>query len=199
LINAQAKIAEQLSIDHEFARLNKLGIDKAPDWPGLDDNYAGFDVLSYDPPPSAPTSRMIEVKSTTATPLQFIVTLGEWETALKFGEAYHFHIWDMSKQPPELHERTAAQIAPQIPTNNAKGRWKQAFIRVGGNSKDNAENCRVRQVVGRRNWIRRLARTASAGLYVTRHKWLFILKITYFPSKMARNIGNHVCIFSRHY
>lgn len=132
--NAQAKIAEQLTIDHEIARLEKLGIDRVPDWPGLDDNFAGYDVLSYDPPPSTPTSRMIEVKSTTATPLQFILSRGEWEAALKFGEAYHFHVWDMSKKPAMLHERTAAQIAPQIPTDNAKGKWKQVFIKVGGNS-----------------------------------------------------------------
>lgn len=128
----QGRRAEQLSIDHEIERLAALGIDRVPDWPGLDDNFAGFDVLSYDPPPSAPTSRMIEVKSTTATPLQFVLTRGEWEAAQRHGEAYHFHIWDMSKEPPQLHERTISQIAPQIPTDNAKGRWKQAFIKVGG-------------------------------------------------------------------
>lgn len=131
--NAQSKIAEQLTIDYEVARLAKLGIDRVPEWPGLDDNFAGFDVLSYDPPPSAPTSRMIEVKSTTVTPLQFVLTSGEWEKALKYDAAYHFHIWDMSKEPPVLYQRTVAQIAPQIPTNNAKGKWKQAFIKVGGN------------------------------------------------------------------
>src|SRR5690606_33808172 len=44
----QGRFAEILTIDHERSRLNALGINKEPEWPGFDDNYAGYDVLSYD-------------------------------------------------------------------------------------------------------------------------------------------------------
>lgn len=45
---------------------------------------------------------MIEVKSTIASPLRFIVSRNEWEQADKFGPAYLFHVWDMQKNPPVL-------------------------------------------------------------------------------------------------
>jgi hypothetical protein len=127
----QARIAEAHSIEHERERLKSLGIDKEPEWKGLDDNFAGYDVLSYDPGEFAPTNRMIEVKSTTASPLRFIVTRNEWEQAQRLGPAYFFHVWDMQKSPPVLYERTFAQIAVHIPCDNENGKWKTAEIPIG--------------------------------------------------------------------
>jgi hypothetical protein len=124
----QAREAEALTLVHERERLKALGIDKAPEWKGLDDNFAGYDVLSYDRGEFAPINRMIEVKSTTASPLRFIVTRHEWEQAEKFGPAYIFHVWDMQKTPPVLYERTSVQIAIHVPSDNEKGKWKTAEI-----------------------------------------------------------------------
>lgn len=128
---AQARAAEQLSIDHEIARLAQLGIDRVPEYKGLDDNFAGYDVLSYDAGATGPVNRMIEVKSTIASPLRFIVTRNEWDQAEKIGSAYIFHVWDMAKTPPVLYERTSAQIAPHIPQDNESGKWKTAEIPLG--------------------------------------------------------------------
>lgn len=124
----QARAAEQLTIDHEIKRLKELGIDKAPVWKGLDDNFAGYDVLSFDKGEFGLLNRMIEVKSTTASPLRFFLTRPEWEQALKAGSAYIFHAWDMAKNPPVLYVRTSAQVAPHIPTDNEKGKWSSAEI-----------------------------------------------------------------------
>lgn len=124
----QARKAEALSMEHERQRLKALGIDKDPEWKGLDDNFAGYDVLSYDLGEFAPTNRVIEVKSTIASPLRFIVSRNEWEQAVKFGSAYIFHIWDMQKVPPALCELTVAQVAAHMPTDNEKGKWKTAVI-----------------------------------------------------------------------
>jgi hypothetical protein len=127
----QAREAEVLSLEYERQRLEALGIDKEPEWKGLDDNFAGYDVLSYDIGEFAPVNRMIEVKSTVTSPLRFIVSRNEWEQAAKFGAAYLFHIWDMQKTPPVLYERTSAQVAAHIPTDNEKGKWKVAEIPLG--------------------------------------------------------------------
>jgi len=127
----QAREAEHLSIEHERKRLKELGIDREPEWKGLDDNFAGYDVLSFDPGEFGPTNRMIEVKSTVFSPLRFIVTRNEWEQAEKFGPAYIFHVWDMQKTPRALYERTAAQVAAHIPNDNEKGKWKTAEILIG--------------------------------------------------------------------
>ncbi|WP_271893858.1 DUF3883 domain-containing protein [Candidatus Phyllobacterium onerii] len=128
----QAREAELLTIEHETARMTKLGINASPVWKGLDDNWAGYDVLAFDLGEFGLVNKMIEVKSTTVTPLKFIVTRNEWEQAKKFGPAYIFHIWDMSKMPPDLHVRTQAEIALHIPSDNEKGRWSQTEVPVGG-------------------------------------------------------------------
>ena len=47
------------------------------------------------------------------------------------GPAYHFHVWDMAKTPPVLHELTAAKVKPHIPTDNEKGKWQSAVIPLG--------------------------------------------------------------------
>lgn len=127
----KAREAEALTMAYERKRLKSLGIDKEPEWKGLDDNFAGYDVLSYEPGGFAPTNRMIEVKSTVASPLRFIVTRNEWEQAEKFGPIYVFHVWDMQKEPPVLYERTSSQVAAHIPTDNEKGKWKAVEIPLG--------------------------------------------------------------------
>lgn len=127
----QARAAEQLTMNYEIRRLIDLGVDKSPIWKGLDDNFAGYDVLSYDIGEFGLTNRLIEVKSTVASPLRFILTRHEWEQALKSGSAYLFHIWDMAKQPPVLYVRTADQVAAHIPSDNEKGKWSSAEIPLG--------------------------------------------------------------------
>lgn len=126
----QARQAEALTISYEKERLEALGIEKEPEWPGLDDNFAGYDVLSYDPGDHGPINRLIEVKSTTASPLRFYLTRNEWQQAVKAGDAYHFHAWDMSKDPPVLHELSATQVAPHIPSDNEKGLWTNVEIPI---------------------------------------------------------------------
>lgn len=124
----QGRAAELLSLKHEKERLQKLGISKEPEWPGFDDNFAGFDVLSFDKNEYGLINRLIEVKSTTLSPMRFIVTRHEWSKAKKAGDAYLFHVWDMKQEPPVLHIRTVEQVEPHIPENQGKGAWTLADI-----------------------------------------------------------------------
>jgi Domain of unknown function (DUF3883) len=125
----RARDAEKRSLEFECERLKKLGIDRTPTWMSIDDNTAGYDILSFDHGPGGPVARVLEVKSTIASPLRFYVTRNEWDTCQKMGNAYHFHIWDM--KTGNLFERTAADIAPHIPNDSGKGRWANAEIPVG--------------------------------------------------------------------
>lgn len=135
VLSDQAKIeqgrrAEMLTLKHERSRLEEAGITKKPEWPGLDDNFAGYDVLSYDRGPAGLLNRLIEVKSTIASPLRFIISRNEWIKAKNTGEAYIFHIWDMGQSPPILHVRTVAEVKPHIPTDNGQGRWSNTEVPV---------------------------------------------------------------------
>ena len=124
----QGRAAEAMTIQKEKSRLMYLGIAKTPQWTGLDDNYAGYDVLSFDLIDGAVVNRMIEVKSTRNYPLRFHLTRNEWQTADKIGRAYFFHIWDMFSDPPVLFERTVSDIRPHIPSDNEAGKWSNAVI-----------------------------------------------------------------------
>jgi len=127
----QARAAEQLSIDYESKRLVSLGLPLKPVWMAIEDNTVGYDVLSYNPGEFGPLNKLIEVKSTIASPLRFFLTRNEWEQGEKFGKAYVFHVWDIRKHPPVLYEKTVAQIAPHVPQDNEKGQWKTALIPIG--------------------------------------------------------------------
>jgi hypothetical protein len=125
----RAREAERLTIDHEKDRLRALGIDREPVWVAIEDNTAGYDVLSYDIGSIEPIARLIEVKSAIVSPLRFQISRNQWEQARKFG-SYHFHIWDMQARPPRLYERTQVQIAPHIPTDNERGKWQNTEIQL---------------------------------------------------------------------
>ena len=124
----RGRTAEILTLEYERERLKVLGINIEPKWPGFDDNFAGYDVLSYDQGPHGIQNKLIEVKSTTASPLRFILTRNEWDKAQQAGNAYHFHVWDMNQTPPLLIERTVADVTPHIPVDNGKGRWTNTQV-----------------------------------------------------------------------
>jgi hypothetical protein len=124
----RARNAEKMSLDYEVKRLARLGINMSPIWMSIEDNTAGYDIQSFDVGAEGPVTRLIEVKSTIASPLRFWLSRNEWEIAIKFGAAYFFHIWDL--QGPQLHERTVVDIQPHIPSDNERGRWANVQIPV---------------------------------------------------------------------
>lgn len=126
----RARYAERLSLDHERQRLQSLRINLKPVWVSIEDNTAGYDILSYDSGPVNPVNRLIEVKSTVASPLRFFLTRHEWDTANRFGSSYFFHLWDL--QANRLYERRVVDIAPHIPTDNERGRWSVAQVPIIG-------------------------------------------------------------------
>ena len=126
----QARKAENLSLDFERMRLKSQGLDIEPKWIAIDDNTAGYDILSYTKSDYGFVNKLIEVKSTIASPLRFYITRNEWDHALEVGNAYCFHVWNMQPNTPFLYEKSCSDIAPHIPTDNEKGKWKTAEIPI---------------------------------------------------------------------
>lgn len=125
----QARAAERLSLEHERKRLRTIGIKREPVWMSIDDNWAGYDILSFDHSASGVTSRMIEVKSTVVSPMRFFLTRNEWKKCLEVGDAYIVHAWDM--RSGQLFIRTADQIADHVPEDRGNGLWASVEIRLG--------------------------------------------------------------------
>jgi hypothetical protein len=122
----QGRIAESLSYEYEKKRLASLGIRRDPIWVAINNNDAGFDILSYDHGPFEPVNRLIEVKSSTRSPPRMILTRGEWDAAIKYGEAYVFHLWALPKAT--LTECKITDVAPHIPIDQGTGAWTHVEI-----------------------------------------------------------------------
>lgn len=126
----RARMAEELSLNFEKSRLIREGIGTEPKWMAIEDNTVGYDILSYERGEFGLINKLIEVKSTIASPLRFYLSRNEWNHALEVGDAYIFHIWNLQPNPPVLYVRLASDIASHIPKDNAKGKWAIAEIPV---------------------------------------------------------------------
>lgn len=126
--NHRSREAELLSIQYERDEMAKCGLELEPVWMAINDNTAGYDILSFRPGEFGPINRLIEVKSTIANPPSFTLSRGEWEKAKKFAKNFVFQIWVFSGPKPKFHEKTVAEVEPHIPVDTGKGRWKNATI-----------------------------------------------------------------------
>jgi hypothetical protein len=122
----QGREAERLSLAYEHERLACLGIARTPRWVAVEDNWAGYDILSFAPGPAQPVNRLIEVKSSTQDPPRIILTRKEWEAAMRYGEAYVFHVWRLPTR--DLIERTVSEIKVHVPAERGDGRWRELEI-----------------------------------------------------------------------
>ena len=122
----QGREGERLTLAHERSRLRKLGIRLEPKWISIEDNLAGYDILSFDTGPVAPVHRLIEVKSSSRDIPHIFISRNEWEAALRYGDRYVFHVWHLPTQI--LIERTVAEIQLNIPIDQGSGRWTDVEI-----------------------------------------------------------------------
>ena len=71
-------------------------------------------------------ARVIEVKSSVQEPPRVIITRGEWESAVEFGEAYVFHIWKVGAVIPI--EMNVASMMQNIPIDQGTGTWLEVEV-----------------------------------------------------------------------
>ena len=122
----QGRHAERLSLAYERNRLQGLGIEDEPRWISIEDNGAGYDIQSFDAGTHAPVNKLIEVKSSMQNPPKIFLTRNEWEAAVRYGDRYVFHIWEMSSCT--LTECTVEEISKSIPADCGYGYWKEVEI-----------------------------------------------------------------------
>lgn len=126
--NLQGRVGEKLSLQYEFRRLMSEGIPVEPRWIALDDNTAGYDILSYDPGAVEPVVKLIEVKTCSRATAQFFLTVNEWRTALERSNHYVFHVWLLPEE--KLIEFSPDDIRQHVPIDQGEGEWQDAVITV---------------------------------------------------------------------
>jgi hypothetical protein len=124
----QGRLAEEKSLEHEKARLRRLGISSEPKWQAIDDNTLGYDILSFKTGGEYPTHLLIEVKSSSRNPPCIIIARNEWVKAQQAGDNYLFHVWDV--RADKLYECGVDVIAPHIPTDQGKGEWTNVLVPI---------------------------------------------------------------------
>lgn len=120
------RYAERLSFEHELARCVHIPGAPVVEWVALDDNSAGYDILSSRQVDGDPTPRLVEVKSCRGWPLRLIITRNEWNTACRHPEAYVVHFWDMNTE--RLHELFWLDLQPHMPIDQGDAHWDSATL-----------------------------------------------------------------------
>lgn len=124
--NSQGRYAEKLTLDHERKRLKSDGICEEPRWIALEDNGAGYDIRSFEKSEFGLKNLLIEVKSSKYSPPRMLLTRGEWDAAVQYGDAYIFHLWELPSE--KLRVLTVGEIAQHVPTDQGVGRWTELEI-----------------------------------------------------------------------
>lgn len=127
VLKDRGREGERLTVHYETERLSRLGVDARPRWVALDDEWLGYDVLSFDVSAEGRvTSRLIEVKACSTLPLRIFLTRNEWEKAIQAKDAFAIHVWHLPTQT--LRELTTNQVSEHIPTDAGQGKWDSVQI-----------------------------------------------------------------------
>ncbi len=98
-----------------------------PEWKALEDNRAGYDVLSWRECPNweNPRECFIEVKATMRNN-SFYLSRPEWDFAQRHAESWELHFWNLRE--PSLATFDFNEVEPHIPDDRGTGRWLQVLV-----------------------------------------------------------------------
>jgi hypothetical protein len=120
---------EKLTLEYEHAILSRYGIPKSPKWVALEDNTAGYDILSYRmDPKGAIQRRLIEVKACSFGPMQFFLSRSEWDCAEHSPDAFVLHVWSL--ETLQLREIAVSELRMHMPQDHGRGNWTRVRVAV---------------------------------------------------------------------
>lgn len=117
---------ENRSLQKEIKVLESEQCPHQPVWVALNDNFLGYDILSYRRIGNDWIPFYIEVKSTDSGLSKFLISDREIQTLVQSPNSYQIDFWQASSG--HLIEILGTQILQHIPTNNGNGRWKSLEI-----------------------------------------------------------------------
>jgi hypothetical protein len=129
-----ARLAERLTMELETRRCSALQGAGAPEWISLNDNGAGYDVLSTRLSQGRLAPKLIEVKSSRSQRPRLYLTRNEWEVGRRSPQAWIIHFWDMRSR--SLTELSWTTLEAHVPRDQGGGSWSVVIVDV--------ESCGVR-------------------------------------------------------
>lgn len=122
--------AERLSFDLERERCEGIVGAPKPEWTALDDNHAGYDILSSYLEHDRIAPKLVEVKSSRTSAPRLILTRYEWTVATRNPRAWTMHFWDLRYHT--LTELIWQDLAPHIPVDQGAGSWDSVTVQISG-------------------------------------------------------------------
>jgi hypothetical protein len=118
---------EGLSLEYEKKTLRTMGIPNEPKWVSLEDNLAGYDIMSYRAQENGAIGKaFIEVKATTTQEKIYWISRREWNVALANRASYLFHFWLIPSQ--FLHVASVDEMEAHIPSDRGWGTWNEVRL-----------------------------------------------------------------------
>lgn len=123
------RAGERLTLEHEKSRLRAENISKQPTRVSIDDEWKGYDVLSYRRRIDGSIVEVqIEVKASRYSPAEVYLTRPEWDYGQEHVDTYFFYVWNLDSE--ELREITALEVGLDIPADGASGEWQSLRVAV---------------------------------------------------------------------
>jgi len=123
---AIGRIGERLTYELERARCDLQADAPEVEWVALNDNTAGYDVRSSEMFAGSYKAKLIEVKASTSSRKEFILTRHEWDVAQRVRNSYWVHFWDLTTD--QMAELSFEQLSSHIPADCGRGRWLELRV-----------------------------------------------------------------------
>lgn len=117
---------EKRSFDSEKKRLASEGCPLSCQWVALEDNFIGYDILTYQKTLNGWQKHFVEVKSSETGIFRFYLSYREAAVAMKFPDNYSLHFWDTkSKTRIEL---SGKELLAHLPVDQGQGKWQEVLV-----------------------------------------------------------------------
>ena len=119
---------ERRTFEQEVQLLKKLESPRIPKWESINDNMAGFDILSYREKSGKWEEIFIEVKSSATGLKRFFLSDREAEKLETALSRYFVYFWDTRSE--EMSVFSGAEIRQHLPRNQGRGSWKTVLLNL---------------------------------------------------------------------
>lgn len=117
---------EKRSFERERKRLTSEGCPMPCQWVALEDNFIGYDILTYQKTVSGWQKHYVEVKSSETGIFRFYLSYREAAIAIRFPDNYSLHFWEAKSET--LSELSGRDLLAHLPVDQGQGKWQEVLI-----------------------------------------------------------------------
>jgi hypothetical protein len=117
---------EKRSFELEKKRLASEGCPLSCQWVALEDNFIGYDILTYQKTLNGWQKHYVEVKSSETGIFRFHLSYREAAIAIRFPNDYSLHFWDTKSET--LSELSGMDLLAHLPLDQGQGKWQEVLV-----------------------------------------------------------------------